>query len=114
MRHVVAAAALALALTGCGAANDAANLITSTPNDAALQVAEANVRDASTTMASYFAENGSYAGASAETLRQLDAGLSSTVSVTATSSSFCIESVVEGIAASLRGPGAATPTAGTC
>ena len=111
---VLGVAALALAGCGGGTAGDVANLATSTPGTAALAVAEANAASAGTAMASYFAQNGSYAGATPDTLRALDAGLSPTVSVTATATSYCVQSVVDGATASLRGPGTGAPTAGAC
>jgi hypothetical protein len=118
MRAFLVGAAFLLLATGCGAANDAANgvsdLVVSTPDRAALAVAETNVQDGNTAMAAYFAANGSYAGATADTLRSMQPGLSPTVTVTATSAGYCIESVVDGVTASVRGPGSAAPGPGTC
>jgi hypothetical protein len=118
MKLLLAAATCVLLLTGCGAANDAANgvsdLVVSTPNRAALAVAETNVQDGSTAIAAYFAANGSYAGATTETLRAMQPGLSPTVSVTATAVGYCIQSVVDGATASVRGPGSAAPGPGPC
>ena len=114
MRLLLAALVISVAASGCGGGNDVSNLITSTPDAAALQVAEANVQAAAPTLQAYFTENGSYAGASAGALRALDAGLSPTLTVTATATTYCIQDVVRGVAASLRGPGAAAPQAGSC
>ncbi|MGZ4335096.1 MAG: hypothetical protein ACXVRJ_12625 [Gaiellaceae bacterium] len=114
MRSLLTALLIMCATTGCGAAKDVSNLITSTPNAAALQVAEANVQATNTTLQSYFATHGSYDGATADALRALDAGLSPTITVTATATSYCIQSVVDGATASLRGPGAGAPQPGPC
>lgn len=114
MKLLLATAACALLLTGCGAANDVSNLVVSTPNNAALAVAETNVQDGSTAMAAYFAETGSYAGATTDSLRRMQPGLSPTVSVAATAAGYCVQSVVDGVTASVRGPGSAAPGPGTC
>jgi uncharacterized membrane protein len=116
MRPFLAACLLAVVLVaaGCGTANDVSNLITSTPDMAALQVAEANVSQANAAVAAYFADHGSYDGLSTDTLRQLQPGLSSTVTVTGSGGSYCIQSVVRTSSAVLRGPGGAAPQAGTC
>jgi uncharacterized membrane protein len=107
-------AGCALALTGCGAASDVSKLAISTPDRAALVVAESNVQDGNTAMSAYFAANGSYVGATTSSLRTMQPGLSSTVTVTATADGYCIESMVDGVTASVRGPGSAAPGPGTC
>jgi hypothetical protein len=114
MRPLLASAACVLVLTGCGAAKDVTDLAVSTPDNAALAVAETNVQDASTAMAAYYAETGSYGGATTDVLRTMQPGLSPTVSVTATAAGYCIESVVDGVTASVRGPGSAAPGPGAC
>lgn len=114
MRVLPVVAAYVLLLTGCGAASDVSNLVTSTPDQAALAVAETNVQDGNTAMTAYFAANGSYAGATTDSLRSMQPGLSPTVSITATADSFCIQSVVAGVSASVRGPGSAAPGPGPC
>jgi hypothetical protein len=114
MKLLPLAAACALLMTGCGAANDVSSLATSTPDRAALVVAETNVQDGNTAMAAYFAANGSYAGATTDSLRSMQPGLSPTVSVTATVDGYCIQSVVDGVTASVRGPGSAAPGPGSC
>jgi hypothetical protein len=114
MRPLLASTACILLLTGCGAANDVTNLVTSTPDNAALAVAETNAQDGNTAMAAYFAESGSYAGATTESLRALQPGLSATVSVIATTGAYCVQSVVDGVTASVRGPGSAAPGPGAC
>ena len=101
-------------LTGCGAASDVSNLITSTPDRASLAVAEANAQDGNTAMSAYFAANGSYAGATTTSLRTMQPGLSPTVTVAATADGYCIQSVVDGVTASVRGPGSAAPGPGPC
>ena len=58
--------------------------------------------------------NGKQVGREVDTLRQLQPGLSSTVTVTATSAGYCIQSVVRAVSAALRGPGSALPQAGIC
>jgi len=114
MKLLLVPAACALVLTGCGAATDVSNVVTSTPDNAALAVAETNVQDGNTAMAAYFAETGSYAGATTDSLRTMQPGLSATVSVVATTDSYCIQSVVDGVTASIRGPGSAAPGPGPC
>jgi hypothetical protein len=114
MRRLLVPAACALLVTGCGAASDVSNLVTSTPDRAALAVAETNVQDGNTVIAAYFAANGSYAGATTDSLRTMQPGLSPTVTVAATADGYCIESVVAGVTASIRGPGSAAPGLGSC
>ncbi|MGN6798146.1 MAG: hypothetical protein ACTHKS_08355 [Gaiellaceae bacterium] len=114
MKKLSALAACAVLLTGCGAASDVSNLAVSTPDRAALAVAEANVQDGNTAMSAYFAANGSYAGATTASLLAMQPGLSSTVTVTATAGGYCIQSVVDGVTASVRGPGSAAPGPGAC
>jgi len=114
MRRLLVLAGCTVLLTGCGAASDVSNLVTSTPNSAALAVAETNVQDGNTAMSAYFATNGSYAGATTTSLRTMQPGLSPTVSVSATADGYCIQSVVDGVTASVRGPGSAAPGPGSC
>jgi hypothetical protein len=113
MSKLLVLAGCTVLLTGCGAASDVSNLVTSTPSTAALAVAELNAQDGNTAM-SYFAANGSYAGATTTSLRTMQPGLSPTVSVTATADRYCVESVVDGVTASVRGPGSAAPGPGPC
>jgi hypothetical protein len=108
----VACAATAVA-SGCGGSGAVVQVVTSTPDAAALRVAEANVAEAVVPMQSYFADHGTYDGATGDELRTIDAGLSATVSVTSSGAAYCIESVVDGVAASLHGPDGA-PGPGTC
>ena len=114
MRTLLVAAGCAALLTGCGAASDVTNLVVSTPNKAALTVAESNVQDGSTAMSAYFAAKGSYAGVTTSSLQAMHPGLSPTVTVTATADGYCIQSVVDGVSASVRGPGSAAPGPGAC
>ena len=109
---LVVCAATAVA-SGCGGSNAVVQVVTSTPTSAALQVAEANVSEAAVPMQTYFDDHGSYQGVTADEIRRIDAGLSPTVSITGSGAGYCIESVVDGAAASLHGPGGA-PAAGTC
>jgi hypothetical protein len=114
MTRLLVLVGCAVLLAGCGAASDVSDLITSTPATAALAVAEANVQDGNTAMSAYFAANGSYAGATTTSLQTMQPGLSPTVSVTATADGYCIQSVVGGVTASVRGPGSAAPGPGAC
>ncbi len=110
---ILVSCAAAVVVSGCGGSKAVVQVITSTPSAAALQIAEANVSEAAVPMQSYFDDHGSYQGATADAIRMLDAGLSPTVSITGSGADYCIESVVDGVAAALRGPGG-TPAAGTC
>ena len=114
MRALILVTCFAAVVTsGCGASNAVVHVVTSTPTTAALEVAEANVSEAAVPMQTYFDDHGSYLGATADEIRSIDAGLSPTVSITSSGASYCIESVVDGTAANLHGPGGA-PAAGTC
>jgi hypothetical protein len=113
MRLLVPLTVVVLAASGCGGAKDVTNLITSTPDAAALQIAETNLTSASSAVNSYFALHGSYDGLSIDQLRQVDAGLDPTMVVTSTSTTYCIQDQVRTEVASLRGPGGA-PQAGPC
>jgi len=114
MKKLFLLAGCSALLTGCGAANGVSNLVVSTPNNAALAVAESNVQDGNTAISAYFAANGSYAGATTTSLLAMQPGLSPTVTVTATADAYCIQSVVDGVTASVRGPGSAAPGPGAC
>src|ERR1700757_2227240 len=94
MRLFLPFVVVAFAVSGCGGANDVANLITSTPDTAALQIAEANLESASTTVQGYYAQNGSYDGMTITALRQLDPGLDATFSVNANATSYCLQDEV--------------------
>jgi hypothetical protein len=113
MRFLVPLVAVAFAASGCGGAKDVTNLITSTPDYAATQVAEGNLSSASSTVNSYFAVHGSYAGMTTDQLAQLDPALGGTVVVSATATTYCIQDEVRTSIASLRGPGG-SPQAGPC
>jgi len=114
MKKLFVLAGCSALLTGCGAASDVSNLVVSTPSNAALAVAESNVQDGNTAISAYFAANGSYAGATTTSLLAMQPGLSPTVTVTATADAYCIQSVVDGVTASVRGPGSAAPGPGAC
>ena len=114
MKKLFVLAGCSALLTGCGAASSVSNLVVSTPNNAALAVAESNVQDGNTAISAYFAANGSYAGATTNSLLAMQPGLSPTVTVTATADGYCIQSVVDGVTASVRGPGSAAPGPGAC
>jgi hypothetical protein len=113
MRPVVIAAALVLLGAGCGSADDVTNLITSTPDAAALQIAEANTQEAATAAQGYFTEHGSYDGLTTDAIRMLDPGLSPAVTVTSSAAAYCVQAVVRGVTASMHGPGG-SPAAGPC
>lgn len=110
---ILVTCAATVVASGCGGSNAVVQVVTSTPTAAALQVAETNVTEAAVSMQTYFDDHGSYRGATADELRGIDAGLSPTVSITSSGATYCIESVVDGTAANLRGPGGAA-AAGTC
>jgi hypothetical protein len=114
MKKLLVLAGCSVLLTACGAASDVKQLAVSTPDNAALTVAESNAQDGNTAMTAYFAANGSYAGATTTSLRTMQPGLSPTVTVTATADGYCIQSVVDGVTASVRGPGSAAPGPGAC
>ncbi len=113
MRPLLPFAVVVVALTGCGGANDVTNLITSTPDAAALQIAETNLESDLNTVNGYFAVHGSYDGMTVDQLRQLDPGLDATFAVTSTATTYCIQDEVRTSVASLRGPGG-SPQAGPC
>ena len=113
MKVLLIPAACILLLTGCGAASDVSNLVTSTPATAALAVAETNAQDGSTAMAAYFAETGSYAGATTQSCGRCTRA-EPTVTVVATGDAYCVQSIVDGVTASVRGPGSAAPGPGAC
>jgi len=113
MRRLVLLTVVVLAASGCGATKPVTDLITSTPDAAALQVAEANLESANNTISGYVAVYGSYAGMTIAKLRQLDPGLDGTMSVTATATTYCLQDEVRTSIASLRGPGG-SPQAGPC
>jgi hypothetical protein len=109
---ILTTCAAAVLASGCGS-SAVVQVVTSTPNAAGLQIAEANVSEAAISMQLYFDQHGSYQGATADTIRALDPGLSSTVSITGSTDGYCIESVVDGVAAAVHGPGGTT-AAGHC
>jgi hypothetical protein len=113
MRLVVWSAALLLVCAGCGSGGSVSNLITSTPDAAALQIAEANTQEAATAAAGYLAEHGSYDGMTTDAIRLLDPALDPSLTVTSSGTGYCVQTVVRGVTASLRGPGG-TPAAGPC
>ena len=114
MKRLLVLAGCSVLLSACGAASDVKQLAVSTPDNAALTVAESNAQDGNTAMTAYLAANGSYAGATTTSLRTMQPGLSPTVTVTATADGYCIQSVVDGVTASVRGPGSAAPGPGAC
>jgi hypothetical protein len=75
------------------------------PQEAAEQAAEANVREALPSVEAYYADHGTYAGATIDALRTYDSGIDSTVAVGwAENAGYCIESTVAGQTASVTGP----------
>ena len=75
-------------------------------SDASLAAAESSVRAALPDIEAYYADHNSYLGATSSALRQIDSGLSPTVSVVSSrSQSYCLQSTVQGQTASVNGPG---------
>jgi ABC-type Na+ efflux pump permease subunit len=104
----VAAGVAAFVLLGRSAnkeTNSVAQVVTGTPAQAGVGVAEANLQTASASMQGYYVANGTYAGATVSdpTVRV----------VSADASGYCIESTVAGQTASEHGPGG-TPAPGAC
>lgn len=107
--HVLAAIAAAGAAVGFFAFGHAASKTTQSvgsaavaiPSQAATTAAEANVQQALPALSAYYAEQGTYAGASAAALRSYNQAVSPTlVVVGASSSGFCVEDTVDGATAS--------------
>jgi hypothetical protein len=71
----------------------------------ALTAAEANVSAAVPALAAWFADNGSYAGVTAEALQQYAAGARAIDIPYASATGYCVESVLGTVAAHARGPG---------
>jgi hypothetical protein len=80
-----------------------AQVVTSLPGLAGAAVAEANLQSAIASLQSYYAVNGTYAGATVS-----DAAIRV---VTADATGYCIETTVDGQTASDRGPGGPSPGA---
>lgn len=71
------------------------------PNQAAVTAAEANVQAALPALTAYYAEHGTYTGASAAVLRSYNQGLSPALVIKgASSAGFCLEDTVDGATAS--------------
>jgi hypothetical protein len=78
----------------------------SIPAEASVQAAQADVGEAVPVLQEYSAANGTYASATIDGLRELDAGISSTLSLhDLTTTSFCVQSNVGTSVASSTGPG---------
>ena len=102
-------AIVAFALVGRGAAHET-KAIALVP--AAISVgtaeatAEANVRSAVPSIEAFYADHGTYLGATIAALREFDPGIGSTVAVGWVSSGrYCVQSTVAAQTASFTGPG---------
>lgn len=107
--HLFAALAVAggvIAFFAFGrAANKTAQTIASNvvaiPSQAATTAAESNVDQALGTLSAYFAEHGTYVGASPATLASYNQAVSPSLAVVgATATGFCVEDTVDGATAS--------------
>jgi type IV pilus assembly protein PilA len=69
--------------------------------------AKANLRAALPSAEAYYADNGTYVGMTATTLKAIDSGLSATLTVagTPTTTSYCLTDTVGGKVWSVKGPG---------
>jgi hypothetical protein len=104
-----ATALLTLVADGHGASSGVgtvAVMATALPEDAAKQTAAANVLAALGSVEVFYADHGSYAGATVAALRAIDKTLDPTVRLGLVEGSrYCIESTVAGQTASYTGPG---------
>ena len=107
--HVVLAALIAAGVFayikfGRAAHNTTQSIATSLiaiPNQAATRAAESNVQEALGALATYYTENGTYAGASTAALQSLNTGISPSLQiVNASTTGFCMEDTVDGATAS--------------
>ena len=74
--------------------------------EAAEATAEANVRSAVPSIEAFYADHGSYLGATIAALREIDSGIGSTAAVGWVSSGrYCLQSTVDAQTASFTGPG---------
>jgi hypothetical protein len=106
MRRGLVLVLAALALTGC---HEQWGTTTwgGAPADSDEQAAEANVRASIPAIEAYYADNGTYEGASLEGLRTVyDAQLPDVVIVTADAETYCVESAVGTSSYFKSGPGA--------
>lgn len=108
-RRAALASLLCLTLTGCG--GFAVGSGSSGSSDAE---ALANVRAVIPALEAYYADNGTYRGATADLLRTTyDQGIPDVEIVRANDRTYCVESTAAGFTANKRGP-AAELTAGGC
>ena len=76
------------------------------PGEMAKWTAAANVRSTIPSLEAFYAEHGTYAGATLAALRAIDTGLDPTVELGwVQSGRYCLESTVDGQTASVTGPG---------
>src|ERR1700761_403380 len=113
MRFLVLLIIVVLAASGGGATKPVTDLIPSTPDAAALLIAEANLESANNTISGYFTLHGSYDGMTIDQLRQLDPGLDQTMAAPPPAPPFCWKDGWGTSTASRRGPGG-SPQAGPC
>lgn len=89
-------------------ASELATVVVSDPQQAAVATAESNLSGAEAAATTYQSDHSGFSGMTAGLLRAYDAGLSGDVVVqSATASSYCIESTVDGTTVSIRGPNGA-------
>jgi ABC-type glycerol-3-phosphate transport system substrate-binding protein len=95
---------LSPALAGCG--STAATPVLSAPSQASAVQAQSNVQAAVAPIEAWFAERGTYAGATAAELRaSYDSTLPDVRVAWASASAYCLDSTVGGTAMSLVHPG---------
>ena len=83
-----------------------ASVATTMPAAIAKQAAAANVRSAVPSLEAFYAEHGTYSGATVAALRAIDTGLAPTLELGwVETGRYCLESTVEGQTASVTGPG---------
>jgi hypothetical protein len=86
--------------------NTVAFVAATMPGEMAKRTAAANVRSTIPSLEAFYAEHGTYAGATLAALRAIDTGLDPTVELGwVQSGRYCLESTVDGQTASVTGPG---------
>ena len=87
-----------------GPAHEVSTLAVALPQEAAVAADQANLAGAVTAAAAYKSEHGGYIGMSATDLHAYSGALGSVVVVSATASTYCVESTIDGTTVSLMGP----------
>jgi hypothetical protein len=112
VHHAALVSILCVALAGCGGSAVQGGAWGSGSSGAS--EAQANVRAAIPALEAYFADNGTYAGATVEGLRSTyDPGILDVRIVSASATTYCVESTASGETASKAGP-AADVSDGSC